>query len=599
MGKRKILFVFLSSLMLTLLFNTGVLTVHPFQGFQVLSHMVPLDVVFVGYNQQAIDLVVLDSVVIKCYTMPYAEWAFKYQFDVNYVFADEAYLQALTTFVLQNSVIGVNTTSKLNTTALEYQRTTGTQLSIFLPQSGRAIDTVAVEDWFAAHPYVVSSGPRYTFYVLNFTCFDCLDHSLEHWYNLTEPEYDAHTARAFWRLEWDNELNPDVSFPYAAFSYRHQLFFIDPSAFSWYLTWARIWWQLNPHLTGPKYDYYFEDLDTFQQTHDLGVPQGKTALGYYLGGWIDDVLSNNLAPSVSPSPTRSLSIQVLVLNNMSQCGYANEKMKWILNTNLVKNAVEQLAPFIPVDISLKFAELSNYPDVNALLKNSVRQVQNGWTYFDGYSIFNSLENLRKQHFDYSKADWVVNGYVFLLKNASMMGGPDEFTGLGADRQILILKSIDRYFRVDGVTQKSGLSMVLIHELGHNLGFPHSFANYDYYYAGDFSFDVMGYYPYAFCFNRLKTDLYQRAYTDVSLAELQNALTIDHELYSNQKKTTCIDMLFNAIDNKTTQAALLFKQLNFLDALNNLFEAQRIEVHLRDLLSAVRVGTFNMAGNING
>jgi hypothetical protein len=210
-----------------------------------------------------------------------------------------------------------------------------------------------------------------------------------------------------------------------------------------------------------------------------------------------------------------------------------------------------------------------------------------------------LENLRKQHFDYSKADWVVNGYVFLLKNASMMGGPDEFTGLGADRQILILKSIDRYFRVDGVTQKSGLSMVLIHELGHNLGFPHSFANYDYYYAGDFSFDVMGYYPYAFCFNRLKTDLYQRAYTDVSLAELQNALTIDHELYSNQKKTTCIDMLFNAIDNKTTQAALLFKQLNFLDALNNLFEAQRIEVHLRDLLSAVRVGTFNMAGNING
>ena len=589
MGKRKVLFVFLSSLMLALMFNTGITAVHPLQSFQAsktLSHKIPLDIVFVGYNEQAIDMTTLDSIITKYYTMPYTEWTFEYQFNVNYVFANQTYLQALTMFILQNSVVGTNTTSKLNATALQYQRTTGTKMPIFLPQSGRAIDAMAVEDWFATHPYAVPSTPRYTFYMLNYTEFDSYDHSLEHWYNLTEPEHDANTTRDFWRLEWDNALNPHVGFPYSAFSDRHPLFFIDPSAFNWYLTWARIWWRLDSHLANPKYDYYFEDLDTFQQTHDLSTTHGKTALGYYLGGWIDDILSNNLAPSVWPSPTASLSLQVLVLNNASQYGYTNDRMKWILNTSLVKNAVEQLAPFIPTDVSVKFANLSDYPDVNALLKNSIIRVQNGWTYVDGYSLFYGLESLREQHFDYSKAEWVVNGYVFLLKNASMMAGTDVFTGLGGDRQVMILKSVDRYYRADSGTPKSGLSMVMIHELGHNLGFPHSFANYDYYYAGDFSFDVMGYYPYAFNFNRLKTDLYQRAYGDILYAEVVNALVVDRELYDSQNKSILIDELFSEIDNRITQAGSLFDQLRFLDTLNKLFDAQGIEAYLRELLSGI-------------
>src|SRR5690606_37613558 len=125
---------------------------------------------------------------------------------------------------------------------------------------GRAIDALAVEDWFATHPYVSSGSSRSTFYVLNFTNLDSTDHTLEHWYNLTETEYDAITTRDFWRLEWDNALNQHVCFPYSAFTCRHRLFFIDASAFNWYLTWARIWWEITPYLIDPKYDYYFEDL---------------------------------------------------------------------------------------------------------------------------------------------------------------------------------------------------------------------------------------------------------------------------------------------------------------------------------------------------
>ena len=566
---------------------------------QLISHTIPLDIVFVGYNEEIMDMSTLDSIIVKYYEMPYVERIFSYQFDVNYIFANQSYGQALTLFALENSVIGMNTTSKLNVTALEYQRATGTKMSIFLPQSGRAINALAVEEWFAMHPYVSSTTPRYTFYVLNFTNFDSVDHSLEHWYNLTEREYDANSTKDFWRLEWDNPLNPDVCFPYPAFSSHYPLFFIDPSAFNWYLTWARIWWSLTPYLVDPKYAYYFEDLDTFQQTHDISTPDGQTALAYYLGGWIDDILSNSLAPSLWPMSTYSLALQVLVLNNASEYGYTNEKMGWILNTSLVEEAVQQLVPFIPTEVSVRFENLSDYPEIDDLVKTCVIHEENSWKYIDGLTLFYGLEDLREQHFDYNRAEIVVNGYVFLLKNASMVYGDDEFTGLGGDMQVMILKSVDRYFREDGVTPKSGLSMYMIHELGHNLGFPHTFANYDLYYAGDFAFDSMGYYPYSFYFSKLRTDLYRRTYADVTFAELQNALKIDQELYSGQNSSDLIDSLFNEINIRIAEASSLFGELEYLDALYVLFEAQCIEAYLRELVATIiPLGDVNHDGVTN-
>jgi hypothetical protein len=586
-------------LLLSLTFNASAKTFSSqrYRASQIISHSIPLDVVFLGYDQGVIDISALDSVITQDYTVPYVEWLFNYHFDVNYVFANQTYLQTLTFFILQNSVAGMNTTSKLNVTALEYQKATATKMSVFLPQSGRAIDAMAVEDWFAANPYVSSSMPRYTFYVLNFTMFDSPDHSLEHWYNLTEPDFDANTTRDFWRLEWDNPLNPHVDFPYAAFSHRHSLFFIDPSAFNWYLTWARIWWELDPYITDPKYDYYFEDLDTFQRTHDLNTPEGKTALGYYLGGWIDDILSNTLASAVWVQPTYSQSLQILVLNNASEYGYTNDKMRWMINTSLVKEAVEQMVPWIPTDVSVKFANLSEYPDINALLQNCIINKTNGWTYIDGMTFFYGLEDLRYQHFNYNKAEMVVNGYVTLLKNASMIVDSGEFTGLGGDRQVLLMKSIDRYFRADGVTPKSGLTSYMTHELGHNLGFGHTFGWNT--YASDFAFDVMGYYPYSYRFTKLLTDAYRRTYADMTLAELQNALAVDQELYSHWNSSSLIDALFDEIGNRITEASPLYDELEYLDVLYKLFEAQRIEAYLREILTdVIPFGDINHDGIVN-
>jgi hypothetical protein len=548
------------------------------------SHTFQLHVVFVGFAQAVVDTTLIDSNVQKSYSFSYedGEHIVNYIFNVSYHFTDALYYQALKTFALANSVNGTNTTSAINATALQIQRDTGTRMSVFLPQSGRAIDAKAVEDWFVANPYLQDSESSYCFYVMNFTEFDSADHKLEHWYNATEWDYEANNMRDFWRLEWDNALNPNVRFPYAAFTSQSRVLFIDPSAFQWYLTWARIWWRLS--LSGPKYDYYFEDLDQFLATHDVRTSGGKTALAYYLAGWIEDPLRNLLAPSCGAwyvGGAKSLSVQTLILNNASEAGYANDAMRWMVNTTLCKMAIEDLAPFIDVEITVNFQNLTNYPALEAIFDNAVISKQNGWTYYEGTEIWTNLYNVRSSYFNLSAADIVINAYIFLECNMSMIYAGNEFTGLGGGGQILVMKAVERYFEADGVTPKSGLGAVLIHEAGHNLGFPHTFSGRA--YAGDFAFDVMGYYPYSYYFTQLRKDCLRRLVDDCRNVKLNEILDEDKLLYSRKSPNATIDVEFDKTYNLIADSGQLYNELNFLKAYDKLTEAENQEKSLNELV----------------
>jgi len=564
------------------------------------SHVFRLNVIFTGYTQAVVNTTLIDSNVQKSYSSMYGSHTMNYAFNITYIFADSTYDNALKSQVLANSVNGTNTTSKLNTTALQYQKSTGTKMSVFLPQSGRAADAMAVEDWLEANPYSGISEPCYFFYVMNFTEFDSADHALEHWYNVTEMDYETNNQRDWWRLEWDNALNPNVKFPYAAFTSQSRVFFIDPSAFQWYLTWARIWWGLS--VSGPKYDYYYEDLDQFQATHDLSTPAGKNALAYYLAGWIEDPIRNLLAPDLftdtSIFSAKSLSIQALIINNASQYGYTNAAMDWIINTTLAELSIEDLAPFLNVDVQVNFVNMTDYPQLETIFDNAVVYQQSGWTYYDGYQVFDELYNVRDSYFNFSAADVVVNGYVLLECNMSMLAGGGEFTGLGGSGQILVMKAVQRYFKEDGTTPKSGLGMVFIHEAGHNLGFPHTFIQ-KVAHAGDFAFDVVGYYPYAYSFTQMRKDCLRRPIVDYRVLELEGVLADDWVLYNTMPPTTEIDAKFNETYSKVNETKQLYDGLRFLDAHSKLEEAENSEQELKQMILAYIAGAvfINVDGSV--
>ena len=563
-------------------------------------HVFRLNVIFTGYTQTVVNTTLIDSNVQKSYSFTYGSHTMNYAFNVTYIFADSTYSDALKSQILANSVNGTNTTSKLNTTALQYQKSTGTKMSVFLPQSGRVADAMAVEDWLEANPYSGISEPCYFFYVMNFTEFDSADHALEHWYNVTEMDFETDNQRDWWRLEWDNALNPNVKFPYAAFTSQSRVFFIDPSAFQWYLTWARIWWGLS--VSGPKYDYYYEDLDQFQATHDLSTTAGKNALAYYLAGWIEDPIRNLLAADLwtdtSIFSAKSLSVQALIINNASQYGYTNAAMDWIINTTLAELSIEDLAPFLNVNVQVNFVNMSDYPQLETIFDNSVVYQQNGWTYYDGYEAFEELYNVRDSYFNFSAADVVVNGYVLLECNMSMLAGSGEFTGLGGAGQILVMKAVRRYFKEDGTTPKSGLGMVFIHEAGHNLGFPHTFIQ-TVAHAGDFAFDVVGYYPYAYSFTQMRKDCFRRLVVDYRVLELESVLADDWLLYNTMPPTAEIDAKFTETYGEVNETKQLYDELRFLDAHSRLLEAENSEKELKQMILAYIAGAvfINADGSV--
>lgn len=544
----------------------------------------PLNIVFVGFEEEVMDTGMIDANVKRDYQFQYGEYDIAYGFDVSYHVADASYFDALRAFVLAASGNETDTTSALNVTALEIQKATGTQMPIFTSQSGRAVDATAVEEWFATNPFREDLEPAYWFYVINFTELDPVDPDAKHWYTVAEPDLEANRLRDFWRLEWDNDLNRDVGFPYACFTSQSRVFVIDPSAHQWYLRWAKIWWE--PPVAGPKYEYYEADLGEFLTEHDVNTSAGRTALAYYLAGWIEDGLVNLLAPNLYAAVdilrAESVSVQVLVLNNASDSGYDNEVMSWILDSTLCREAIQDLSPWMDVEVVPRFEYLEDYPELEAIFSDAVIEETNGWTHYDGMQIWNGLRDARESYFDFTAADIVINSYIYLEKAVSMWVYGGEYTGLGGSRQVLVMKELGRYFEEDGTTPKSGLGLILIHEVGHNLGFPHTFTSTA--HAGDFAWDVMGYYPYSFSFTQYRKDSFRRLVVDFRLLALQEKLDEVSEAYALRTPHPTIDAQFDKVYSEIDDANQLYEQLMFLEVYDRCVEAEQSVSYLEYLVS---------------
>ncbi len=159
---------------------------------------------------------------------------------------------------------------------------------------------------------------------------------------------------------------------------------------------------------------------------------------------------------------------------------------------------------------------------------------------------------------------------------------EEYTGLGGGGQILVMKAVERYFKQDGVTPKSGLGAILIHEAGHNLGFDHTFMH-GVAYAGDFAFDVMGYYPLSYSFSQLRKDSWRRLVDDHKILTLQETLDKDQTLYSRKSPVPVIDAKFNEVLAEINEARQLYDGMHYLEAYDKTAEAETSERGLNELI----------------
>ncbi|MBK5112128.1 MAG: hypothetical protein KGD59_04445 [Candidatus Heimdallarchaeota archaeon] len=497
---------------------------------------VPFDVVFVGYNEDFVNTSMISDSLDSTAFYPAIDYIFnedtqEYDYvheleitlNFDFHFASPSYSAALDSFVDTNS--WNSNTSALNVTQLNLQEATGERKSIFYDQEGRAIDGEAIDQYLDANRGFVSDEPSYVIYFLNQSRFDSSDHSNEHWFEVDEVDPDSNITADWFRLEWDNDLNSDVEYPYPCWGHQNRLFFIDPYSHQWYTKWTNIWW--NPDIAEGDIDYLTVDLDTYLEGYTPGTPDFTNNLNEYLSDYLNDIASDVGARGDGLLYNeKEVSSQVLFINDEANHGYSKEDLEWIYSEDILAEAFEYVVPNEVANITLEdtWVELSDRADLSQIVNdNKLGAAEIGgypwynpdWTYLDGIEIFYAFESIASNYFDLDKGDSTFTSWILLIQNVSMIsyayGEYREFTGLGGGGNVVCYKDLNRYYYPNGTTPRSGVTTLLSHELGHVLGFMHAEITNDADEGpGGFMRDVMSYYsegtPYFSVF--LKDSLYR-------------------------------------------------------------------------------------------
>ncbi|MHA2264953.1 MAG: hypothetical protein ACXAEN_21380 [Candidatus Thorarchaeota archaeon] len=415
-------------------------------------------------------------------------------YDVGYelTIADDGWVDNLRSVILANSVNGTDTGTTIDESALEYQEThPDAPQRVFYPRDGRVIDAYAIEDWLISNPAVAAPSLGYTLYLLNFSEFDSGDHSLEHWYDYHPVDPDTGEPQDWFRLEWDNALNPNVTLDYSGFGGRYNMYVLDASAHQWYLRWARIWWGNTPYNDHP--DHCIMDLEDKVNTLDLDTTAGKNALNVYLRDYIYDPINFLFVPDHhSPAPyVETGLLKGLVFAMDVDEGTSVESLEWVTDAEMQKAHLEGFMPFYDWSADIDVLDIGDYPSWEDLFWRTAFVDTDGTTVADGYAMFYDIyDNMRSLYVDVDDENVNVFGVVFIKKQMEMHAAGRTFTGLGGGGQTVIWKTWERYYRPDGVTPKDGVSSVQLHETMHAVGVGHTWS-YGHYVA-DFSFSPMGY-----------------------------------------------------------------------------------------------------------
>ncbi|MGY5879407.1 MAG: hypothetical protein RTV31_04105 [Candidatus Thorarchaeota archaeon] len=451
-------------------------------------------IIVVNYDESMIDESLLLTGMPTERTYTTSDVMITYNIEYEIFYADAEYVSDLTQVVMDNSVSDSDTGTYLDETALLYQKSHPDELQrIFYPRDGRVIDGYAVEEWLEDNPFVAPPSLGYTLYMVNFSSLDTADHGLEHWYDYHPIDPDTGEEQDWFRLEWDNALNPAVTMDYANFGGRFNTFIVDPSAHQWYLKWCRIWWS---EYIGTEYDFWTQDLEDKVASLNLESQAGIDALNVYLRECIWDPINLLLFP-YQHTPAKYVEsglLRALVICMDVAEGISVDSLRWVTDAEMQKAHLKQLYPFITWEAQIDFLDIDENLAWNSTFWHDSTLEPDGTTVIDGYSSFGYIyDNMRSLYVDENSDDIEVFGVVFIKKQMEMHAGGRTFTGLGGSGQTVIWKAWDRYYRPDGVTPKDGISSIQLHETMHAVGFHHTWQHE--HYSSDFSFGPMGYFAF--------------------------------------------------------------------------------------------------------
>ncbi len=533
----------------------------------VRNNSMQVKIAFIGWSSDITDTSKIDSYLEHSYTFSMStNWTLKMNFDFEFIFMNDTIKSQIGSLLLNSSINGTNTGSKLNETALWAQRNDGIPRSVFLPQNGISINATTIENYFIDHPLIDPPTNGYTIYILNYSEWDSPDHEWEHWFTYDTKDPDSNRTVNWFRLEWDNALNPDVKYTYPGIGGNGRVYILDPSATQWYLRWGAIWWS-NVYSYSDCPTYFFKDLDDIQRENNLYTISGQDKLASYLARWLNDLVGPLFAGQHNwDTPiVDSISVQTLILNGDSKTGHTPEELRWLTNPKRLLKPLNDALPFVNWSMHVQLGNVEDYPNIyNAINESKLSSSDPDFWLLDGNKLFNKLYLMRSQLFNLSQADLVITSIIVVRSKLTMViPGLGNFTGLGGGGQTIILKSRDRYYMPDGVTPKSGISHVLIHETGHNLGLGHPWT-YGH-MAADFTDGAMGYFTTAVQYNSFYRDWLKRQYVNDYYGQVMHGLYLQRDLHGTGPYVDAIERQLQRINQSLTQCDEFFYNMNYTEA----------------------------------
>ncbi|NPD90113.1 MAG: hypothetical protein HGN29_15490 [Asgard group archaeon] len=493
----------------------------------------------------------------------------KIDFDFSISYATDAETNALKNFIEIISDKGSGVGKSINKTRLSEDLATGVRSDFFITEDGMVADVEDVEGYISANFYdETNAGEGYTMFLLNFSCFDTPDHSQEHWYQISKESFDTNRTINHWYSGYNGIPEKQT----LGWGGDERFCFIDLSSRTWYFDWITTAW---PSLIPSSAIYYdYPDVDSLIQNYDPNTPVGKSKLSEYIAAWIQSYLGNLFSAYYGASPIgRSYSIQLLFFENLTINGYSFEDFNWMMSENRMLNQLIKDFPWIEWNIEVEYVRFIDYPEVFDYIAENVKKDQDGLYIEVTDGFFTYLQNRLFADFNYSAADIVLPCYGFLTDYVSLKYYGVSFAGLGGMGWEIITGSPGSIFEDGDVSKpRRGFTQVMIHELGHSLGFPHP-HNYDYGWGSSFVKETMNYFSLGEeSFSTFYKDGLARSHGNFYYLLALEEMELAYGIFLDAGAPSELDWLIEEIYGLLNGYLELYNELKYLSAVLNMTTA---------------------------
>ena len=282
---------------------------------------------------------------------------------------------------------------------------------------------------------------------------------------------------------------------------------------------------------------------------NLSTPYGRIWAAEFINDYIFGAVYNLFsADQLYPvTYAQNYNFQLFVFDNRTNAEKAKgPKISTTLNTTMVRSQLASLLPFAKVTVTAKFANITAYPQLAAVVANATTKVRDpalSIPIVDARPVWNWLSTYGQGHVTQfinatrTTSEYDIPGFLFAFQgnytfaftfkeNIALREPPGSITGVALGDMILVDQSNSTLTAGNDPSTYNqpgkgvGFTRATIHELGHMMGLNHPFI-YD--QTEDFTNTVMAYYPYSNTYSQFDKDTVLRGINDELLIVAQDAL----------------------------------------------------------------------------